>query len=90
MQTINVDPGRIWIKTEHGEAELLYRIDGDVMSMYHTFTPPRDRGKGTAGKLAEKAFSMAIERGLKVSPDCNYIKLFIEHNRKYAQYIVKQ
>ena len=64
--------------TDGGEAELLYRIEGGVMSIYHTFVPESERGKGIAEKLAFAAFDMAKDKGLKVRPDCPYIKHFLE------------
>ena len=39
--------GSFFAKTEHGKAELLYsKIDNATISIYHTFTPEEDRGKG--------------------------------------------
>ena len=72
---------RFYMKTPHGEAELLYRIDGNVMSIYHTFVPEEDRGKGLAEKLSLSAFEFAEKNKLKVSPDCPYIKHFIEKHK---------
>ncbi|MDE1761736.1 MAG: N-acetyltransferase [Candidatus Micrarchaeota archaeon] len=84
---IENDGTRFYTKTEHGEAELSYRVIGEVISMYHTFTPDRDRGKGIAEKLADEAFAFAIKNNLKVRPDCSYIRHYLEvHSgmRKYA------
>jgi len=74
------------MKTEHGEAELLYKIDGKTMSIYHTLVPEEDRGKGLAEKLAYAAFSLAREKGLKVRPDCSYITHFLEVNSEMKKY----
>lgn len=88
MEIKNHESGRISMKTEHGEAELLYRIHGNVMSIYHTFTPPDDRGSGVAAKLAEKAFGLAKEKGLKVRPDCPYIGHFVEKRNEFKSQLV--
>ncbi len=85
---INIDPDRIWTKTEHGKAELFYRINDKVMSLYHTFTPLEDRSKGIAAELAKKAFEIARQKGLKVSPDCPYIVLFVDKHKEYAADVV--
>ena len=84
---IENDGKRFYAKTEHGEAELSYRVIGSVISMYHTFTPDQDRGKGIAEKLADEAFAFAIKNKLRVRPDCSYIQHYIsvhEDMRKYA------
>jgi hypothetical protein len=80
--------GRFSMKTKHGEAELLYKIDGNTISMYHTFTPDEDRGKGLAEKLALEAFRFAIEKHLFVKPDCPYIVHFLEAHPEYKKYSV--
>ncbi len=82
------ETGRMSLKTEHGEAELLYRIRGNIMSIYHTFTPPEDRGNGVAAKLAEEAFNLAKKKGLKVRPDCPYISHFVEKRKEFKSQLV--
>ncbi len=89
MEIKNDNIGRIYIKTKHGEAELLYKIEGKVMSIYHTFTPDEDRGHGIAEKLAKTAFTFAEKRGLLVRPDCPYILYFVQKNKIYAKYLLK-
>lgn len=70
--------GRFCVATSGGEAELLYRIEGGVMPIYHTFVPESERGKGIAEVLAVAAFDFAKEKKLKVKPDCPYILHFLE------------
>ncbi len=88
MSVINKQAGRMSLKTEHGEAELLYRIRGKVMVIYHTFMPVEDRGYGKAAKLAKEAFAFAKKNGLKVRPDCPYIGHFVEEHKEYAAELV--
>ncbi len=90
---INVvhDEGRFHAKTTSGEAELLYRmINGDTMSIYHTFVPEGDRGKGIAEVLAAKAFEFAKEKNYKVRPDCPYIPYFLSKHPELKQYAISQ
>lgn len=87
--TIKKEEGRLSIKTEHGESELLYKIEGKVMSIYHTFTPDDDRGKGIAEQLTAEAFSIAKSRGLKVRPDCSYAAHFLEKHSEWRAYAVQ-
>ncbi len=88
MVIINKQSGRMSIKTMHGEAELLYRIKGKVMVIYHTFTPIEDRGHGIAAELAKEAFAFAKKNALKVKPDCPYIGDFVEKHKEYASELV--
>ncbi|MCL5430168.1 MAG: N-acetyltransferase [Candidatus Marsarchaeota archaeon] len=86
MKILHSD-GRFYMKTEHGEAELLYEIDGNVMSMYHTFVPDAERGNGIAEKLAYAAFEFAKKRNLKVSPDCTYVAHFVEEHEEMRKFV---
>ena len=81
---IRKSEGRLYMATPGGEAELLYRMEKSVMSIYRTFVPETERGKGIAEKLALEAFAIAKEKGLKVRPDCPYIEHFIEKHKEFA------
>lgn len=88
ISIVNKQSGRMSLKTSHGEAELLYKIKGKIMVIYHTFTPVEDRGYGAAAELAEEAFAFAKKKGLKVKPDCPYIVHFIREHAEYALELV--
>ena len=80
--------GRIFAKTEHGEAEVLYRIQGTIMHVYRSYVPDEDRGRGIAKKLNLAAFEFAENNGLKVSPDCSYTKGFLEKHKELRRFSV--
>ena len=65
--------GRFFVIIEGREASLLYRISGNVMDIYDTFTPPELRGHGIAEQLALAAFEYAKENNLRIIPSCPYI-----------------
>ena len=73
--------GRIWAETEHGEAELNYKIKDGYMTIYHTGTPVEDRGHGIAESIADRAFAYAKEKHLRIVPACPYIQHYIKKNR---------
>lgn len=76
---------RFFVKTEHGDAELLYEIEhGNVMSIYHTFVPEEERGKGIAALMADAAFEFAKSSGFKVRPDCAYIKHYVDEHKEVS------
>jgi hypothetical protein len=81
--------GRFYMRTEHGEAELLYEIDKNTMSIFHTFVPDEDRRKGFAERLAFAAFDFAKRNNLKVKPDCPYIEHFLDMHREMREHTVK-
>lgn len=85
---VRQDEGRFYIITEGGEGELLFKIEGGVMRIYHTFVPESERGKGVAEKLALSAFGFAKEKNLRVRPDCPYIVRFLEKHEELRRYSV--
>ncbi len=75
---------RLYIPTPNGDAELLYELGGGVMRIYHTFVPELERGKGLAERLALAGFELAEEKGMKVKPDCDYLKRFVEKHSELS------
>lgn len=86
---IKQDNGRFFIITNSGEAELLYELDkkNKIMSIYHTFVPDAERGKGIAEALAFKAFELAKETKFLIRPDCEYIQHFILKHKELEKMI---
>ena len=65
--------------TEDGhEAELVYRIDGDRITLVHTGVPEELGGKGIGGKLVEQAIAKARAEGLTIVAQCPFAKGWIE------------
>ncbi len=79
---------RFYVVTEHGEAELLYKMEGRIMNMYRTFVPEADRGRGIAERLAVSAFGFAKDKRIKVRPGCSYIVEFLEKHSEFREYAV--
>ena len=67
------DQSRFETQVEGHLAVLEYSLEGDVMTIHHTFVPVELRGTGLAAALAKAAFDHAREAGLKVIPACSYI-----------------
>ncbi len=81
--------GRFYIKTEHGEAELLYKDVGkSTISIYHTFTPEADRGHGVAEQMAIAAYEYVKKNKLKVRPDCPYVTHFLEKHSEWQEWTI--
>ncbi|MEN9313929.1 MAG: hypothetical protein RIS35_322 [Pseudomonadota bacterium] len=51
-----------------------YRLDGGVMTVFHTEVPRVLEGRGIAGRLVDALFAHARTRGLRVRPTCSYVR----------------
>ncbi|MEM0106673.1 MAG: GNAT family N-acetyltransferase [Candidatus Micrarchaeaceae archaeon] len=69
---------RFYVETEHGDAELLYRIEENKMIIYKTFVPEEERHAGIAYQMTQKAIEYANENKLIVVPACEYAQHFME------------
>ncbi|GAY11605.1 GNAT family N-acetyltransferase [Pseudonocardia sp. N23] len=61
-----------------------YRLHDGVMVFTHTEVEDRFGGRGLGGALARGALDAARARGLRVSPDCPFVKSWIEKHPEYA------
>ncbi|BCS90793.1 MAG: hypothetical protein ARM1_0250 [Candidatus Micrarchaeota archaeon] len=88
---IFVEKDRITTKTEHGIAEVDYNmLDSNTISFYRVYVPVEDRSKGIAEELCIEAFKYAIEKGLKIVPDCPYIRYtFLKKHPEYMQFVIE-
>ena len=75
--TVVHEPGRFVVRTEAGDATLDYHLDGDVLDIEHTWTPPALRGRNLAAALTEAAFAHAQAHGLRVRPTCSYTRRYL-------------
>jgi len=60
-----------------------YTLDGDVIIFTHTIVPPSLAGKGVASRLISGALAQVRERGLKVRPDCSFVRGYIERHPEW-------
>ena len=62
------------------KAWIAYEVEGNVMKLLKTYTPPEYRGKGIAAKLTQYAIELAKKNGWVIEPVCSYaIHYFIKH-----------
>jgi uncharacterized protein len=71
------------LATEH------YRLDGDVIIFEHTEVPPELGGKGVGGKLVQGALDQVRAAGLKLVPQCPFVKGWIDKHPDYADLVKK-
>jgi uncharacterized protein len=64
-------------------AATYYAIDGGVITFIHTEVPPELGGKGIGSRLIKGALDQVRSDGLKVIPQCPFVKAFIDKNAAY-------
>jgi predicted GNAT family acetyltransferase len=64
-------------------AATYYKIADGVITFIHTEVPPELGGKGVGSKLIKGALDQVRADGLKVIPECPFVKAFIEKHADY-------
>jgi uncharacterized protein len=64
-------------------AATYYNISDGVITFIHTEVPPELGGKGIGSKLIRGALDQVRADGLKVIPQCPFVKAFIEKHPDY-------
>jgi predicted GNAT family acetyltransferase len=78
-----VDLNRFEIAAEGLRCELLYRINGPVMHLFRTFVPPALEGRGMAAALVAAAMDHARATGLRIAPDCSYVRTWLQRHPEH-------
>ena len=61
-----------------------YRVDGNVITFFHTVTHPAKRGRGLAAIVIRRALDDARDSGRRVVAQCWYVGQFIDQHPEYA------
>ena len=65
-------------------AATYYRLDAGIITFVHTEVPPELGGKGIGSKLIKGALDTVRRDGLKVVPQCPFVKAYIDKHSEYA------
>jgi predicted GNAT family acetyltransferase len=68
-------------------AFVTYRLDGGVITLQHTETPPQARGQGIASQLIEGTLNMVRARELKMIPQCDFVRAYIAKHPEYRDLV---
>ena len=79
----NTELNRFEMDTEAGLALADYRLNGFIMTIYHTEVPARLRGRGHGGRLVMGALSQARSKGYKIVPSCWFVREGMSASSKY-------
>jgi uncharacterized protein len=63
--------------------KLVYRRDGDTISLLHTEVPEEFEGQGIAGRLAHAGLEFARAEHLTVVPICPFVAAYIRRHSEY-------
>jgi predicted GNAT family acetyltransferase len=66
---------------------LTYRISDGEITFVHTEVDPAFEGKGLAGQLVKAALDDVRGRGLRVIPECPYVRRYIDRHPEYADLV---
>ena len=70
--------------TVDGErAVAAYQLEDDTIVFTHTFVPPAIEGRGVGSKLIRGALDQSRDRGLKVIPQCSFVRAWIANHPEY-------
>ncbi|MBR1363078.1 MULTISPECIES: GNAT family N-acetyltransferase [Bradyrhizobium] len=71
------------LATEH------YKLDGNVITFEHTDVPKELGGKGVGSKLVQGALDQVRAAGLKLIPQCPFVKAWIEKHPDYFDLVAR-
>ncbi len=64
-------------------AVLDYELKDGTLTLVHTGVPSSLEGQGIGGKVVKAALEYAKEEGLKVIPQCPFVRSYIERHKEY-------
>ena len=70
-------------------AATYYEIADGVITFIHTEVPAELGGKGVGSKLVQGALDQVRAEGLKVIPQCPFVKAYIGKHAEYADLLLK-
>ncbi|SFP83349.1 hypothetical protein SAMN04488241_10894 [Sphingomonas rubra] len=64
-----------------------YQREGDTIVFTHTLVPARLEGHGVGSRLIRGSLDLARDQGLKVVPQCPFVRAFIEKHPAYRDLV---
>ncbi|MBN9391307.1 MAG: N-acetyltransferase [Chloroflexi bacterium] len=70
-------------------AILVYKEQGDTITLIHTEVPQELEGHGLGGKIAKYALDDAEKRGLQVVASCPFVSSYIRRHPDYMELLTE-
>lgn len=67
--------------------ELLYRTNGQVVTLIHTEVAAQFEGRGLGEQLVAGALDHIRERGLQIVPLCPFVAAYLRRHPEYADLV---
>lgn len=83
----NTDASRFQVQVEEHTAVIDYYLRGDDIVFTHTGVPEPLGGQGLAGKMAKTALEYAKAEGLKVVPQCPFVRAYLRRHAEYQELV---
>ena len=85
MSEVTNEEGRRRFELEEGgeTAFITYIVEGERITLTHTIVPPDIEGRGVGSRLVRGALDAVREQGLKVVPQCSFVRGYIERHEEY-------
>lgn len=83
--TDNRDEHRFELPTDASPAIAAYGLDGDTITFTHTIVPEAAEGHGVASQLISAALADVRKRGLKVVPQCAFVRAYLAKHPDAAE-----
>lgn len=80
----NTEKNRYELSVDDHLAATYYRIADGVITFIHTEVPDALAGRGIGAKLVKGALDQVRAAGLKVVPQCPFVRAYIEKHPDYA------
>ena len=76
----NEAESRYELERDSETAFAAYRREGELVVFDHTVVPEALEGKGVGSALVKGALADVRRQGLKVQPDCSFVRHYIERH----------
>jgi uncharacterized protein len=81
------DRSRFAVHLDYDVATARYQRSGDTLTLISTHVPEEAEGEGVGSALARYALDYAREEGLRVRPECEFMRSYIDRHPEYQDLV---
>jgi predicted GNAT family acetyltransferase len=83
----NPQASRFEVRIDEQLARCDYRMDGEVMQIFHTEVPPALEGRGIGAALVRAALEHAEAHGMRIRPRCSFVSAYLARHPQYRNLV---